>query len=161
MSHIIKIRKYVCTVHSDRLICQNLNVTKDERIIEYTNIEAISLQMPHVGITHRHDSSSTDMTHHRTENYRLNIVLAQDELVFNLKARPTFIDEIIPQLSWRQFECPNTEFCSTAIITLNGKTQNNKIVKFEEEISLILIRDRFIELYPLQDAEFFIEINIR
>ena len=31
-------RRYVCTVHSDRIICQNINVTKDERIIEYNNI---------------------------------------------------------------------------------------------------------------------------
>ena len=90
-----------------------------------------------------------------TENYRLSIVQPQDELLFNVKSRPVFIDEIIPMLSWRQFECPNVEFCSTAIVTLNGKAQ------FEEVISLILIRDRSIELYPLQDTEFFIEINIR
>ena len=43
-------------------------------------------------------------------------VLLNDELLFNVLSWPIFIEDVIPKLSWRQFNCQNVEFESSAYI---------------------------------------------
>ena len=81
-------------------------------------------------------------------------------MLFSVDSRPKFIEDAITRLSWRSLDATDVVFCSNACVSINFDK------RYEQLISIITIRNRYIEIYPLTDTRFevsrlvFLEIRV-
>ena len=75
-----------------------------------------------------------------------------EELLFSVETRPKFIEDAINRLvSWRKLDATDAVFCSNAYVSINFDK------RYEHLNSIIMIRNRYIEIYPLDGYQ---EVNL-
>ena len=131
-------RRYAIKILEEKLFCHD-KARNDKRTIEFKDIDALSVER-----------------HRPTDSYKLAIVQQNGtELHFTLKVKPTFIEEaIIPRLSWRKLDASDVVFCSNATVSINFEK------RYEQLISIVTVRNRHVEIHPLQgDVQFEVIFN--